>query len=324
MPQSRYIYNSDTCKFEKRSFPVWNILSYIVALGSSGLVFAISALLLFNQYYESPLESALRKENADLIKYQNVLNKELSLAEKDLSKLKETDGRLYERIYEANPETFKSKQASLQQKEDLILGDFNDFKTFYSQTIKKAKKKHNESQLRSYMAVANWTNNEKRFEVDFMPSVHPVDNMELTKLASGFGIRINPFHKGRYLHDGIDFAAPRGSDVKATASGTIKLIKKSDLQAGYGNYIEIDHGNGYITRYAHLEELIVKQGQQVKKNQVIAQVGMSGGASAPHLHYEVIYRGNKVNPVHYLVEDMDEKSFEIIKRLSARENQALD
>jgi len=324
MPQSRYIYNPDNCKFEKRPFPVWNILSYIVALGSSGLVIAISALLLFNQYYESPLESALRKENADLIKYQNVLNKELNLAEKDISKLKETDGRLYERIYEASPETFKSKQASLQQKEDLILGDFNDFKSFYSKTISRAKKKHNESQLRSYMAVANWISNEKRFEVDYMPSIQPVDNTELTKLASGFGIRINPFHKGRYLHDGIDFSAPRGSDVKATANGIVKLIKKSDLQAGYGNYIEIDHGNGYITRYAHLEEILVKQGQQVKKSQVIAQVGMSGGASAPHLHYEVIYRGNKVNPVHYLVEDMDEKSFEIIKRLSSRENQALD
>jgi murein DD-endopeptidase MepM/ murein hydrolase activator NlpD len=324
MPQSRYYYNPDTCKFEKRSFPVWNILSYIAALGSAGLVIAVSALLLFNEYYESPIENSLRKENNDLSKYQTVLTKELNLAQKEILKLKDTDGRLYERIYEASPVSFENRQSSLQQKEELILGDFTRFKDFFNQTSIKTKKKHNESQLRSYLVVSNWLNNEKRFEVDFMPSIQPVENTELTKLASGFGMRINPFHKGQYLHDGIDFAAPRGSDVKATANGKVKLIKKSDLQAGYGNYIDIDHGNGYVTRYAHLEEIEVKQGQQVKKNQVIAKVGMSGGAIAPHLHYEVIYRDNKINPIHYLVEGMDEKSFEILKKLSSMENQALD
>ena len=305
-------------------FPFWSIFSYVAALASTGLIFAVSGLLLFNKYYESPLEQSLNKENADLAKYYAVLSKDLGNSEREIARLKETDGQLYYKIYEASPVSFASTASSFQQKEELILGSFSDFKDFYKKTNHKANKHHTVSQLRSYLLVKNWLKDEKRFEVDFMPSIQPVDNAELTKLVSGFGVRINPFHKGNYLHEGIDFAAPRGSEVKATASGKVTLVKKSDLQAGYGNYVEIEHGNGYTTRYAHLEDISVKQGQRINKGEVIASVGMSGGATAPHLHYEVIYKGNKINPINYLVEGMDEKSFEILKKLSSRENQALD
>jgi murein DD-endopeptidase MepM/ murein hydrolase activator NlpD len=88
-----------------------------------------------------------------------------------------------------------------------------------------------------------------------VPTIRPwnTDN-----LLSGFGMRVNPFHKGLYEHPGVDIAMPRGTEVIATASGTVIEIRKSDVQAGYGNYIEIDHGNGFITRYAHLEDIHVK------------------------------------------------------------------
>ncbi|HMQ00173.1 MAG TPA: M23 family metallopeptidase [Cyclobacteriaceae bacterium] len=325
MPASRYYYNKETCKFEKAPFPFGGILFYVLALFSFSLLVAVAGLFILNKYYESPLEKELSKENADLHTYLTVLQKDLNQSETKIRNLKETDAELYQRMYEASPVSFfNEKQSDLKQREALILGDFSDFRKFYKTTIQKVNHRNKESQLRTFLLASNWLEDEKRFEVEFMPSIQPVENTELTKLVSGYGMRINPFHKGRYLHEGLDFTSTRGSEVKVTASGKVSVVKKSDLQAGFGNYIEVDHGNGYVTRYAHLEDILVKNNQKVLKGDVIATVGMSGGATAPHLHYEVIYRGENVNPIYYLVEGLDEREYEILKKLASRENQALD
>lgn len=326
MPQTRYYYNPESCKFEKTGFPFWGIVSYLLGLISFSLLLAFTGLFLFNKYYESPLEQALRKENQDLSKYYVLLNEDVNRSRKQIEKLKDIDGLLYERMFEAKPLLVNgvSKRSNLDTKQELILGSFSDFKSFFSKTMSNAKKHSNESQNRTAFLVNYWLKDENRVDILFTPSIQPIENGELTKLVSGFGMRINPYHKGKYFHEGIDFAAPRGSEVKATANGKVSLLKKSNLQAGYGNYLEIDHGNGYVTRYAHLEDIHVKQGQAVKKGQVIGGVGMSGGAIAPHLHYEVIFKGKNINPVQYLLEDLTESEYELLKFLAGRENQALD
>jgi murein DD-endopeptidase MepM/ murein hydrolase activator NlpD len=143
-------------------------------------------------------------------------------------------------------------------------------------------------------------------------------------LVSGFGTRINPFHKGKYKHPGIDFAAPRGTAVVAAAGGRVIDINKSDLQAGYGNSVDIDHGHGFITRYAHLETITVKQGERVAKKVVIGTVGNSGGSIAPHLHYEVIYEGEPVNPLKYMIEGLNSYDYSRLNALNNKQNQSLD
>jgi murein DD-endopeptidase MepM/ murein hydrolase activator NlpD len=137
-------------------------------------------------------------------------------------------------------------------------------------------------------------------------------------------MRVNPFHKGLYEHPGVDIAMPRGSAVIATASGTVIEICKSTVQAGYGNYIEIDHGNGFITRYAHLEDVQVKYRQKITKGSVIATVGNSGGSIAPHLHYEIIRDGITVDPVHYMIEGLSSHEHHQLKLISQKQNQSLD
>jgi murein DD-endopeptidase MepM/ murein hydrolase activator NlpD len=138
-------------------------------------------------------------------------------------------------------------------------------------------------------------------------------------------MRINPFHKARVMHFGIDFATHRGDNVLATGDGRVKLVKSnSKLETGYGNYIEIDHGNGYVTRYAHLGEIEVGQGDRVKRGDTIAKAGNSGGSIAPHVHYEIIKDGNQIDPLNFMIQGLDDHMFRTLRQVAGRENQSLD
>jgi len=157
-----------------------------------------------------------------------------------------------------------------------------------------------------------------------LPSISPVKNLNDENLVSGFGVRINPFHKGNYHHDGLDIALPRGSEVLSTGNGKVSSFSYSSLEAGFGNYIEIDHGNGVITRYSHLEKISVTWGQKIKRGQVIALSGSSGGSVAPHLHYEVIKYGKNVDPLLYILEDTDASQHHKLALKGKLQNQSLD
>jgi murein DD-endopeptidase MepM/ murein hydrolase activator NlpD len=169
-----------------------------------------------------------------------------------------------------------------------------------------------------------WITKEQLDGIGSIPSIQPIANAQLDLLVSGFGERINPFHKGKYKHPGVDFAAPRGTPVFATAPGKVIVVKRTRLQAGYGNYIDVDHGNGFVTRYAHLEAIKVHKWQNIDKGKVIGTVGNSGGSVAPHLHYEVIREGEPVNPVHHLMEGLTSEQHSALFKLSMKQNQSLD
>ena len=154
-----------------------------------------------------------------------------------------------------------------------------------------------------------------------IPAIQPVSNKELIRLASGFGYRIHPVYKVKKLHTGIDFSAPIGTPIYATADGKVSLVKVRF--SGYGKLVEIDHGFGFKTRYAHMHEFAVKEGQKVKRGQVIGYVGNTGLSTAPHLHYEVIKGNSKINPVHYFFNDLNPDEYEKVIELSSIENQSL-
>jgi murein DD-endopeptidase MepM/ murein hydrolase activator NlpD len=123
------------------------------------------------------------------------------------------------------------------------------------------------------------------------------------------------------MHTGVDFAAPRGTPVYSTGDGIIKVV--SNDSRGYGKEIEVDHGYGYVTKYAHLDKFNVKIGQKVKRGELIGYIGSTGTSTAPHLHYEVIHNNQKVNPVHYFYNDLSPGEYEKILELASIENQSL-
>jgi murein DD-endopeptidase MepM/ murein hydrolase activator NlpD len=118
-------------------------------------------------------------------------------------------------------------------------------------------------------------------------------------ISSGFGERNDPFSGKKVQHDGLDFAGIKGSEVLGVASG---VVTWSGLRQGYGNLLEINHGNGYITRYAHNDELLVKVGDGVTAGQLIARMGKTGRATSPHVHFEVLHKGKAVNPYQFVQE----------------------
>ncbi|MFW5726237.1 MAG: M23 family metallopeptidase, partial [bacterium] len=154
-----------------------------------------------------------------------------------------------------------------------------------------------------------------------IPAIQPVSNKELRRLASGFGMRVHPIYKVKMMHPGIDFSAPQGTPVYATGAGKVITVKSAF--AGYGKQVEIDHGFGYITKYAHMSDFNVKVGQTVERGQCIGYVGNSGTSTAPHLHYEIIKDGEKVNPIYFFYQDITPEEYEVLVQLASIENQSL-
>ncbi len=155
-----------------------------------------------------------------------------------------------------------------------------------------------------------------------IPAIQPVSNKDLTRIASGFGYRIDPVYKVGKFHAGLDFAAPIGTPIYATANGIIKEANAN--VSGYGNHVVIDHGYGYQTLYGHMYKIKVRPGQVVMRGEVIGWVGSSGKSTGPHCHYEVHRNGIPVDPVYYFYNDLDPAQYNRLLQLAAAANQSLD
>ncbi|MCF8404850.1 MAG: M23 family metallopeptidase, partial [Bacteroidales bacterium] len=155
-----------------------------------------------------------------------------------------------------------------------------------------------------------------------IPAIQPVANKDLKRLSSYYGYRTDPIYKVRKFHPGIDFSAPTGTEIYATGDGIITEITRS--RRGYGNKLEIDHGYGYTTMYAHIHDFKVRKGQKVKRGQLIATVGNTGKSTAPHLHYEIRKDDKRVNPIYYFFNDLTPEEYSRVLELSALPTQSLD
>lgn len=144
-----------------------------------------------------------------------------------------------------------------------------------------------------------------------IPSIYPV-NPKNVQITSPFGARFHPIRQTIVFHEGIDLAGPAGQPVYATGDGVVESTEVNF--SGYGNVIVIDHGFGYKTRYAHLKEIKVTQGQVVIRGDRIGTLGSSGLSTGPHLHYEVIYRGTQINPWNFLNPDVTPEEYNKLVR----------
>ena len=319
---SKYFYNAKTCRYEPLPTSITSLVSYAILFSISTLLIFWGVLTVHSKLFLSEKGKALKKENITLTKYHASLVGELAHVESVLNKLNDQNSDLHKKIFETS---LLESTSSTQKNSNISIASASDFKTAAielrekSNAVSKISKSHN-----AFFSTVVVNEKELQFLMS-IPCIQPIENAALTKLVSGFGKRINPFHKGNYKHPGVDFTATRGTSVVATAKGVVVDLRKgSSLQAGYGNYIEIDHGNGLITRYAHLEEVMVRVGQRVSKGSTIGTVGMSGGAIAPHIHYEIIRNGKQVDPVPFMMENLSSKEYTELQKLGSKKNQSLD
>ncbi|WMJ74286.1 M23 family metallopeptidase [Cytophagaceae bacterium ABcell3] len=323
MARINYYYDTETCKYERVKTSTSDIILNAAGFVLLSFVFAVGLVFAYTRYFESPKETALARENEELILYYELLNKELDMARDMLTSLQERDDNIYRVIFEAEPipANIRSKNMFNSNYKNILAKSSGTEKLIVN-TIQKMEnlKRQMYIQTKSHDELAEMVKN-KQDMLASIPAIQPVINKELNKLVSGFGMRFHPIYKVKKMHTGVDFMAPKGTPIYATGDGKVRLVQTS--LGGYGKQVEVDHGYGYVTKYAHMSAFNVKQGQKVKRGECIGYVGNTGSSTAPHLHYEVIHNGKKVNPVHYFYNDLNPEEYEKILEIASKENQSL-
>src|SRR5437879_5011488 len=259
MNQPQFRYNPKTLRYERVPFSVWRTTGAFIAYGCFGFASFIGLNFAQNYFTETKLEKSLSAENKSLSEYKVVLASQVESSNQSLSNLKTDETKLHEKLFEApaEPETSVVVQsASIVNSMDDWDESMNLLNDRFEALIEKTKMKN-----QFFGEHLTLDKDDVPTLINF-PSIAPVKDLNDQNLVSGFGIRINPFHKRNYHHDGIDIALTKGTEVLAAGNGRVISIYNSPLEAGFGNYIEIDHGNGLVTRYAHLEKISVAWGDR--------------------------------------------------------------
>jgi murein DD-endopeptidase MepM/ murein hydrolase activator NlpD len=324
MAKVKYYYDPKTLSYRKiekdwkKRVREWLLLSVGIAL------FAGLSYLVLNNYIDSPKELRLKRE-LDQMKFQfELLNKRMNQVDLVLRDLQNRDDNIYRVIFEADPIPLSVRQAGF--------GGANRYKElegYENATLLKESAQRLDIltkklyvQSKSFDEVIKMAG-EKEDLIASIPAIQPIANQDLSRIASGFGFRIHPIYKVPKMHTGIDFSAPTGTPIYATGNGTV--INDQNLRnSGYGNYVMLDHGFGYQTLYAHVSRTNVRVGQKVKRGDVIAFVGSTGQSTAPHLHYEVIKNGVKVNPINFFFNDLSPEEYDRLIEMASNINQSFD
>jgi len=323
MKKIKYYYNTQTLRYEKLETPLR--VKLLRAFGFIAAALVTAALISFFafQFVGSPNEKILRVQNERLKDGYKQLGKELAQARQQMKELEKRDNEVYRTIFEANPLP-DSIRAKAKEKEEQVarIESMKDYELYQSllASIRDLKNRIS-AQKTSYVEINDRIKDKEKI-IAATPAIQPVSNKDLERIASGFGYRIDPIYKTIKLHAGLDFTAPQGTPIYATADGVVAKASFSDR--GYGNHVVINHGYGYETLYGHMLRIKVRPGQPVKRGEVIGWVGSTGKSTGPHCHYEVHKNGQKIDPVYFFYNDLTPEQFDAMLKKAAASNQSLD
>jgi murein DD-endopeptidase MepM/ murein hydrolase activator NlpD len=324
MAKIKYYYDTESCKYVRVKTKTGDVFLNILGVVSLTMSMAVGLLMLYSNYFESPKELMLRNEVKEMEFYYQDLTQKVENLDKILAAMSYRDDNIYRVVLGSEPIDKSVREAGVGGSErysDILTKDIDHEETIVklNESVDKLRRKvYIESKSHDEI-IQLAENKEKLFAA--IPAIQPIPKKSTVVLASGYGIRIHPIYKVRKMHHGIDFAAPIGTPIYAAADGTIDNVEISFT--GYGKKVEIDHGFGYRTRYAHMHMFVVRNGQHVKRGDLIGYVGDTGLSTAPHLHYEVFINGAQVNPIHYFFNDLNPAEYAKIIELASIENQSL-
>jgi murein DD-endopeptidase MepM/ murein hydrolase activator NlpD len=317
-------------KFNPESLKYYKVESTFRQKALKGLayffVFMLNAMIgyvLYSVFFDSPKEKGLKRQISEMNVNIELFNKQLDNIETVLSDMQNRDDNIYRTIFEAEPLNYSVRKGGfggsnryrdLEKMENskMVVSTAKRLDVLLSKVV---------IQSKSYDDLVKMALNKEKM-LSSIPYIQPIANKDLERTASGWGYRIHPIYKIRKFHYGIDFTAPTGTDVYVTGDGVVEKIESSFR--GYGNSITINHGYGIKTLYGHLNGFNVKQGQKVKRGDIIGFVGSTGLSTAPHLHYEVERGGEKVNPMNYFSGDLTADEYDRMIDISMRPGQSFD
>ncbi len=325
MSKVKYYYDPDTLSYRKieprKSRRYRNISLFTLGSIISGLIGLI--LLLNTNLLNTPRELSLQRESKNYELRFELLNKKMEQMEYVLGNIEDRDNNIYRLYFEANPIPEEQRKAGFGGVNRYkSLEGFNNSEMIISTTERMdIIQKQMVIQSKSLDEITKLAE-EKEKLLAAIPAIQPVNNEELTRMASGFGWRSDPFTKARKMHRGMDFTAPKGTPIYASGDGVVKRVDNN--ASGYGKHIRIDHGYGYMTLYGHLSKYNVKRRQKVKRGDLIGFVGSTGRSEAPHVHYEVWKEGERINPINFYYGSLSAEEFENMLKYANQENQSLD
>lgn len=323
MAKTRYTFNTKTLAYEKHKRTlVQKIFRFSLFLVST-LAFSVMLIFLAYTFLGSPKERVLQREIAQYELQFQIANDRLDQMQKLMDELADKDDNIYRVVFEADPIPKSIRQAGYGGVDRYSRLEGFSNSQLLMQTAKKLDNIASQVyvQSKSFDEVFDLARNKEKMLAS-IPAIQPVNNVDLKRLSSYYGYRPDPIYKVKKFHAGVDFSAPQGTAIYATGSGVV--VKTIRSRRGYGNTIEIDHGYGYKTFYAHIKEIKVKRGEKVKRGQIIATVGNTGKSTAPHLHYEVRKNNRTANPIYYFFNDLTPGEYEKLLDLSKLPNQSLD
>jgi murein DD-endopeptidase MepM/ murein hydrolase activator NlpD len=323
MKKIKYYYNTHTLRYEKLITPLRVKLLQIFGFVAAAFVTAVLIAFVAFRFIGSPYEQVLRQQNSDLKEQLEQLNARVKAVDQQMAVLEKRDNEVYRSIFEAQPipDSIRTLQMEKAQEIAKVEGMAENQLIYSIDTSIRKLKARISAQERSYNEVLKLINNKEELLAS-TPAIQPVANKDLNRIASGFGYRIDPVYKTIKLHAGLDFAAPQGTPIYATADGNIKIAGFSD--GGYGNHVVINHGYGYETVYGHMVRIKARAGQRIKRGEIIGYVGSTGKSTGPHCHYEVRKNGQKLDPVYFFYNDLSPQQFDQLLKQASSSNQSLD
>ena len=323
MKKIKYYYNTNTLRYEKLETPLRVKLLRVLGFLSASIVTAIIIVSIAYRLFPSTKEKLLMQQNDALLQNYLALDEQTKKLQQQLAQLEKRDNEVYRAIFEANPIPDSAREKEIQQQKEiqLVQGmaqydlENSILKTLNSLTRRMI------AQEKSYTQIDQYIKNKEEL-LACTPAIQPLSNKDLKRIASGFGHRIDPVYKTVKFHAGLDFTAPQGTPIYASANGVVKIA--THLGTGYGNHVVINHGYGYETLYGHMFRIKAKPGQRVKRGEIIGYVGSTGKSTGPHCHYEVHKNGRPLDPVYFFYNDLTPEQFDRIVKMASVSNQSFD
>ncbi len=316
MKKIKYYYNTHTLRYEKLITPFRVKLLRFFGFIAASLVTAFILVSIAFRFIPSPQTKLVQMQYEKMRENYAVLNKQMKITQQQMSSLENRDNQVYRSIFAANPLPDSARVKLIEQKKEVEkVAAINDDKL----GNELAKTLNNLSariafQFDSYAEIEKLIENQAE-KLASIPAIQPVSNRDLDRIASGFGMRIDPVYGTPKMHKGLDFTAPQGTPVYATGDGIVTVAGYNE--DGFGNHVEINHGYGYSTLYGHMVRVKARAGQRVKRGEIIGWVGSTGKSTGPHCHYEVHVNGQEVDPVYFFYNDLNAEQFDRILKIAA-------
>lgn len=323
MKKIKYYYNTQTLRYEKQVIPLRVTLLRILAFLSTAVVSGLIIVAIAFKFLDSPKEKILKAQLDKSEETNRLYVQKITELDEKMKELEKRDNDIYRSVFEAQPipDSARAQKMENKQKMQILAGMNNSEMTSGIYTLLNSLRNRIQTQETSYKEIEQMVKDKEKL-LACTPAIQPINNKDLIRLSSGFGQRIDPIYKTVKQHAGLDFSAPQGTPIYATADGVVETATNSGN--GYGNHVIINHGFSYKTLYGHMVKIKAVSGNTVKRGEVIGYVGSTGKSTGPHLHYEVIKGNVKIDPIYFFYNDLTPQQYERILKIAASKNQSFD